>query len=49
MKSQELDKGGTVLKVILDADFLVNRCDEYINSEFREFLAGSAATLPPSH
>ena len=35
---QPLDKGGTVLKVIQDVDFLVNRCDEHINTEFREFL-----------
>jgi hypothetical protein len=37
---QPLDKGGTVLKVIQDVEFLVNRCDEHINSEFREFLVG---------
>ncbi len=37
---QPLDKGGTVLKVIQDVDYLVHRCDEHINSEFREFLVG---------
>lgn len=45
---QPLDKGGTVLKVIQDVEFLVNRCDEHINSEFREFLIGvgcSPATI----
>ncbi len=45
---QPLDKGGTVLKVLQDIDYLVHRCDEHINSEFREFLAGvgcSAATI----
>ncbi|MGH7140136.1 MAG: hypothetical protein ACREHD_30730 [Pirellulales bacterium] len=45
---QPLDKGGTVLKVIQDVEFLVNRCDEHINTEFREFLSGvgcSAATI----
>ena len=45
---QPLDKGGTVLKVIQDIEFLVNRCDEHINAEFREFLVGvdcSAATI----
>lgn len=45
---QPLDKGGTVLKVIQDVDFLVNRCDEHITSEFRQFLVGvgcSAATI----
>ncbi|MEX0610519.1 MAG: hypothetical protein WD229_00240 [Pirellulales bacterium] len=45
---QPLERGGTVLKVIQDVEFLVNRCDEHINSEFREFLVGvgcSAATI----
>jgi hypothetical protein len=45
---QPLDKDGTVLKVIQDIEFLVNRCDEHINAEFREFLIGvgcSAATI----
>lgn len=45
---QSLDKGGTVLKVIQDGEFLVNRCNEHINTEFREFLAGvgcSPATM----
>lgn len=48
---QPLDKGGTVLKVIQDVEFLVKRCDEHINSEFREFLAGvgcSTATITQS-
>ena len=35
---QALHLGGTVLKVIQDAVFLVQRCDEHINAEFREFL-----------
>jgi hypothetical protein len=38
MSPQPLDKGGTVLKVIQDVDYLVHRCDEHINSEFHEFL-----------
>lgn len=45
---QPLDKGGTVLKVIQDIEFLVNRCDEHINIEFYLFLVGagcSAATI----
>ena len=45
---QPLDKGSTVLKVIQDVEFLVNRSDEHINSEFKEFLIGvgcSAATI----
>lgn len=37
---QLLKTGGKVLKVIQDVEFLVNRCDEHINSEFREFLVG---------
>ena len=48
MSPQPLDKGGTVLKVIQDAEFLVSRCDEHINSEFRQFLVDAgciAATI----
>ena len=48
MSPQPLERGGTVVKVIQDIEFLVNRCDEHITSEFREFLlrAGcSAATI----
>jgi hypothetical protein len=44
MSPQPLDKGGTVLKVIQDAEFLVNRCDEHINSEFRQFLTHAGCT-----
>lgn len=39
MSPQPLERGGTLLNVIQDVEFLVNRCDEHINSEFREFLA----------
>lgn len=45
---QPLESGGKVLKVIQDVEFLVNRCDAHINSEFKEFLVGggcSAATI----
>lgn len=35
---QSLNRAGTVLKVIQDVEFLVPRCDQHINSEFREFL-----------
>jgi len=35
---QPLSTGGTVLKVIQDVEFLVFRCDEHINAEFRHFL-----------
>ncbi len=38
---QPLKRGGTVLKVIQDAEFLVHRCDEHINAEFRKFLLGT--------
>jgi hypothetical protein len=37
---QPLPLAATVLKVIQDAEFLVHRCDEHINAEFREFLLG---------
>ena len=43
---QALHLGGTVLKVIQDAEFLVRRCDEHINAEFREFLL--AIGCPPA-
>jgi hypothetical protein len=45
---QPLKLGGTVIKVIEDVEFLVHRCDEHINTEFREFLQGigcSGATI----
>lgn len=42
---QPLDAGGTVLKVIQDIEFLVTRCDEHINTEFRQFLIGTGCTL----
>ena len=35
---QALKLAGTVAKVIEDVEFLVKRCNEHINSEFREFL-----------
>lgn len=38
MAPQSLVKGSTVLKVIQDIEFLVDRCDEHISSEIREFL-----------
>ena len=37
---QPLERAVTVLKVIQDVDYLVPRCDEHIDSEFREFLVG---------
>jgi hypothetical protein len=44
MSPQPLDKGGTVLKVIQDVEYLVHRSDEHINSEFREFLIGTGCS-----
>lgn len=38
MSPQPLDRGGTVLKVIQDIEYLVHRSDEHINTEFRQFL-----------
>lgn len=35
---QPLPRSETVLEVIEDVEFLVARCDEHINSEFRQFL-----------
>jgi hypothetical protein len=35
---QPLPKGDVVLRVIEDVEFLVDRCDEHINAEFRQFL-----------
>ena len=34
-----------MFKVIEDVEFLVNRCNEHINSEFREFLQGAGCPL----
>lgn len=45
---QPLDSGGTVLKVVEDVEFLVRRCDDHIDAEFRVFLTGlgcSATTI----
>lgn len=42
---QPLDKGGTVLKVIHDVEFLVSRCDEHINVEFKQFLSAVGCTI----
>ncbi len=48
MSPQPLDKGGTVLKVIQDVEYLVRRSDEHITTEFRQFLVDvgcSSATI----
>jgi len=37
-RPQDLSASTTVLKVIQDVEFFVCRCDEHINTEFREFL-----------
>ena len=46
MTPQPLEKAGTVIKVIEDVEFLVDRCDEHITVEFRHFL--SANGCPPT-
>ena len=38
LKQQNLSSSGTVLKVIRDVEFLVNRSDEHLTAEIREFL-----------
>ena len=43
---QPLTLGGTVLKVVQDIEFLVGRCNEHIDSEFRQFLLG--CSCPPA-
>ncbi len=48
MSPQPMDRGRTVLKAIQDVRYLVFRCDEHINAEFRQFLIGmgcSATTI----
>jgi predicted secreted protein len=47
-KPQPLAASGIVLKVIQDVGFLVNRCDEHINAEVKQFLVDigcNAATI----
>jgi hypothetical protein len=47
MAPQPLD-GVTVLRAIQDVEFLIYRCDEHIDAEFRQFLSGigcSARTI----
>ena len=47
MSPQPLSTSDTVLKVIQDVQFLVSRCNDHINVEFRQFLVRmgcSAAT-----
>ena len=46
MAPQRLVKGGTVIKVIEDVKFLISRCDEHINAEFREFLRDCGCPEP---
>jgi hypothetical protein len=48
VRPQSLARRGTVFKVIEDVEFLVHRCDEHINSEFKQFLSTigcAAATI----
>lgn len=41
---QPLARAEVVYQVIDDVEFLVRRCDEHINAEFREFLLGLGCT-----
>jgi hypothetical protein len=43
-KPQPLNSSGAVLKVIQDVEFLVNRCEEDIKAEFKQFLQGIGCT-----
>lgn len=48
LSPQRLTRAATVERVIQDAEFLVERCDEHIATEFREFLrkcGGSMTTI----
>jgi hypothetical protein len=40
-RPQPRTSSGHVLKVIQDVEFLVNRCEEHINAEFKQFLVGT--------
>jgi hypothetical protein len=42
---QKLSRAATVERVVQDAEFLVQRCDEHIKSEFREFLRECRASM----
>ena len=41
---QKLERAGTVERVVHDAVFLVERCDDHITKEFREFLLSCNAS-----
>lgn len=41
MKPQPLSSAAVVGEVLDDIEFLVRRCDEHINVEFRGFLLGT--------
>jgi hypothetical protein len=41
VKPQPLTADNVVRNVLEDVEFLVRRCDEHINREFREFLLGT--------
>jgi predicted secreted protein len=44
ISAQPLDRPGTVLNVIEDIEFLVNRCDDHIQVEFRQFLQAAGCS-----
>jgi hypothetical protein len=41
MAPQPLERAGTVIKVVEDVEFLVNRCDEHIAVQFRHLLSAN--------
>lgn len=45
VKPQPLRSADVVLRVIEDVVFLVHRCDEHLNSEFRQFLLGTGCPV----
>ncbi len=46
MAPQGLARSGTVRNVLQDVEFLVTRCNEHINSAFREFLLANHCPPP---
>jgi hypothetical protein len=45
VRLQPLRAGEVVLKVIQDVEFLVRRCDEHINIEYRRFLSDAGCLM----
>jgi hypothetical protein len=45
VKPQPLTAAAVVLRVLEDIEFLVRRCDEHVNLEFRQFLLGTGCPV----